>query len=186
MCYFKKTQAWNKINCLNSVFDFVIKHTIKTDHFKQQNRSEFIYFYTTKMHNYDFNRQMLRWDIVNESIECIFTVTNNNCRSAHRKRLLRLMERAEVAASDRKSVSGKLERRSIKEEERYKVIEAQFSAGVSAKRRSGGGPGEIASKYRENKRPKDLKRAIGKLDKDDWNIKNIEEKLLIKKDPEGN
>ena len=27
--------------------------------------------------------------------------------------------------------------------------------------------------YRENKKPKDLKRAIGKLDKDDWNIKNI-------------
>ena len=26
---------------------------------------------------------------------------------------------------------------------------------------------------RENKKPKDLKRAIGKLDKDDWNIKNI-------------
>jgi len=96
------------------------------------------------------------------------------------------MERAEVAASERKSASDKLERRSIKEEERYKVIEAQFSAGVSAKRRSGGGPGDIASKYRENKRPKDLKRAIGKLDKDDWNNKNIEEKLLIKKDPEGN
>jgi hypothetical protein len=111
---------------------------------------------------------------------------DNNYRSAHRKRLLRLMERAEVAASERKSVSDKLERRSIKEEERYKVIEAQFSAGGSAKRRSGGGPGEVAAKYRENKRPKDLKRAIGKLDKDDWNIKNIEEKLLIKKDPEGN
>ena len=28
--------------------------------------------------------------------------------------------------------------------------------------------------HRENKKPKDLKRAIGKLDKDDWNIKNID------------
>ena len=92
------------------------------------------------------------------------------------------MERAEVSSSDRKlSDKSKNERKSIKEEERYKVIEAQFSA----KRRSGGS-GDIAAKYRENKRPKDLKRAIGKLDKDDWNIKNIEEKLIIKKDPEGN
>ena len=106
-------------------------------------------------------------------------------RSAHRKRLLRLMERADVSSSDRKTSEKLLQRKSIKEEERYKVIEAQFSAGVSTKRRSGGGPGDIVSKYRENKRPKDLKRAIGKLDKDDWNIKNIEEKLLIKKDPEG-
>ena len=31
--------------------------------------------------------------------------------------------------------------------------------------------------YRENKKPKDLKRAIGKLDKDDWNIKNIEDMI---------
>ena len=30
---------------------------------------------------------------------------------------------------------------------------------------------------RENKKPKDLKRAIGKLDKDDWNIKNIEDMI---------
>ena len=103
-------------------------------------------------------------------------------RSAHRKRLLRLMERADVSGSERKA-SEKLERRSIKEEDRYKVIEAQFAAGVSTKRRSGGAPGDIVSKYRENKRPKDLKRAIGKLDKDDWNIKNIEEKLLTRKDP---
>ena len=95
------------------------------------------------------------------------------------------MERADVSSSDRKTSEKLLQRKSIKEEERYKVIEAQFSAGVSTKRRSGGGPGDIVSKYRENKRPKDLKRAIGKLDKDDWNIKNIEEKLLIKKDPEG-
>lgn len=56
-------------------------------------------------------------------------------------------------------------------------------AGCS-KRRSGGSS-DTTSKYRENKRPKDLKRAIGKLDKEDWNIKNIEEKLLVKKDPEG-
>ena len=31
--------------------------------------------------------------------------------------------------------------------------------------------------HRENKKPKDLKRAIGKLDKDDWNIKNIEDMI---------
>ena len=31
--------------------------------------------------------------------------------------------------------------------------------------------------FRENKKPKDLKRAIGKLDKDDWNIKNIEDMI---------
>ena len=37
-----------------------------------------------------------------------------------------------------------------------------------------------------NKKPKDLKRAIGKLEKEDWNIKSIEEKLLTKKDPISN
>ena len=37
-----------------------------------------------------------------------------------------------------------------------------------------------------DKKPKDLKRAIGKIEKDDWNIKSIEEKLLTKKDPISN
>ena len=37
-----------------------------------------------------------------------------------------------------------------------------------------------------NKKPKDLKRAIGKLEKEDWNIKSIEEKLLTKKDSISN
>ena len=88
------------------------------------------------------------------------------------------MERAET--SEKKLSERSSKQRSIKDEERYKVIEAQFSS----KRRSGGGDADV-SKYRENKRPKDLKRAIGRLDRDDWNIKNIEEKLLTKKEPEG-
>ena len=90
------------------------------------------------------------------------------------------MEKSD-AASDKRSGEKLLQRKSIKDEERYKVIEAQFSS----KRRSGGNANDAAAKYRENKRPKDLKRAIGKLDKEDWNIKNIEEKLLTKKEPEG-
>ena len=38
---------------------------------------------------------------------------------------------------------------------------------------------------RSDKKPKDLKRAIGKLDKEDWNIKNIEEKMEKSKKTEG-
>lgn len=90
-------------------------------------------------------------------------------RSANRKRLLNLMQRAEQSACDKKK---NLTRKSIKDEERYKIIE-QYASGRS--RRSG----DAVTKYRENKKPKELKRAIGKIDKDDWNIKNIEEKLVI-------
>lgn len=42
--------------------------------------------------------------------------------------MLRLMERAEASAAE-KQAAGKLERKSIKEEERYKVIEAKFGGG---------------------------------------------------------
>jgi hypothetical protein len=91
-------------------------------------------------------------------------------RSANRKRLLSLMQRAEASANEKKKV---VQRKSIKEEDRFKVIE-QMATGHS-KRRSG----DSIAKYRENKKPKELKRAIGKIDKDDWNIKNIEEKLVI-------
>ena len=99
-------------------------------------------------------------------------------KSENKKRLQKLMERAE-ASKDSRRKHAELERRSIKKEERYRIIEEQFAGGP--KRRSGGA-GDSSSKYRESKKPKELKRAIGKLDKDDWNIRNIEEKLVFKKD----
>merc|ERR1711993_128073 len=92
-------------------------------------------------------------------------------RSANRKRLLNLMQRAEASANEKKKAAMV---KSIKDEERYKVIE-QLASGKDSKRRSG----DNVAKYRENKKPKELKRAIGKIDKEDWNIKNIEEKLVI-------
>ena len=99
-------------------------------------------------------------------------------RSANRKRLLNLMQRAEQSAHDKKKIKEKEARKSIKDEERYKIIE-QYASGRS--RRSG----DHVTKYRENKKPKELKRAIGKIDKEDWNIKNIEEKLFINQNPEN-
>ena len=48
-------------------------------------------------------------------------------------------------------------------------------SGKDSKRRSG----DHIRHYRENKKPKELKRAIGRIDKDDWNIQNIEQKLVV-------
>ena len=93
-------------------------------------------------------------------------------RSANRKRLLNLMQRAEQSAHDKKKSS--IVRKSIKEEERFKIIENMVS-GKDSKRRSG----DHVRHYRENKKPKELKRAIGRIDKDDWNIQNIEQKLVV-------
>ena len=75
-------------------------------------------------------------------------------RSANRKRLLNLMQRAEASANEKKKAAMV---KSIKDEERYKVIE-QLASGKDSKRRSG----DNVAKYRENKKPKELKRAIGK------------------------
>eukprot|EP00095_Tigriopus_kingsejongensis_P008831 maker-scaffold280_size224562-snap-gene-1.14 protein:Tk08831 transcript:maker-scaffold280_size224562-snap-gene-1.14-mRNA-1 annotation:"protein-methionine sulfoxide oxidase mical isoform x2" len=93
-------------------------------------------------------------------------------RSSNKKRLQKLMEKSEATDEARKARYPQ-QRKSIKEEERFKIIEAQFTGGPTRHRRKN----ESISKYRENKKPKDLKRAIGKLAKDDWNIKNIEEKM---------
>ena len=93
-------------------------------------------------------------------------------RSANRKRLLNLMQRAEQSAHDKKKSA--IVRKSIKEEERFKIIENMVS-GKDSKRRSG----DHVRHYRENKKPKELKRAIGRIDKDDWNIQNIEQKLVV-------
>merc|ERR1719400_1136213 len=58
------------------------------------------------------------------------------------------------------------EPKNIKNEERYKIIEQQFLGGSNKPK------AEAASKQ-----PGDLKRAIGRLDSTDWNVKQIEEKL---------
>ena len=85
------------------------------------------------------------------------------------------MKRAEESANEKKKAHTK-ERKSIKDEERYKIIE-QYASGKdhTRSRRSG----DNVSKYRESKKPRELKRAIGKIDSDDWKIKNIEDKLVI-------
>ena len=56
-------------------------------------------------------------------------------RSAHKKRLQRLMERADEDLNNKKnSKDAKLfQRKSIKEEERFKIIEQQFAGGSSHK-----------------------------------------------------
>nr|XP_040575427.1 F-actin-monooxygenase Mical-like [Lepeophtheirus salmonis] len=89
-----------------------------------------------------------------------------------KKRLAKLLEASNKHNSGKKSFNKEI--RSIKKENRYKVIEEQFEGGPKRKI-------DPVSKYRENKRPKELRRAIGKIDKDDWNIKNIEEKLQLNK-----
>ena len=94
-------------------------------------------------------------------------------RSATKKRMQKLMERAEDSKSSRKSTGDKLIK-SIKKEERYKIIEEQF---VGKKRQQ--------AVDMEDKKPKDLKRAIGKLDKDDWNIRNIEDKMVVQQKPDS-
>merc|ERR1712066_503048 len=74
-------------------------------------------------------------------------------RSANRKRLLNLMQRAEQSANEKKKAHAK-ERKSIKDEERYKIIE-QYASGKdhTRSRRSG----DNVSKYRESKKPRELK-----------------------------
>ena len=50
-------------------------------------------------------------------------------RSVQKKRLLKLMERAEATEEARKKLN-EHERKSIKKEERYKIIEEQFTGGI--------------------------------------------------------
>ena len=76
-------------------------------------------------------------------------------RSANRKRLLNLMQRAEASANEKKKAAMV---KSVKDQERYKVIEKLATGKDHSKRRSG----DNVAKYRENKKPKELKRAIGK------------------------
>ena len=85
------------------------------------------------------------------------------------------MQRAEYSANEKKKTNIK-ERKSIKDEERYKIIELHATGKDHARSRRSG---DNVSKYRESKKPRELKRAIGKIDSDDWKIKNIEEKLVI-------
>ena len=63
--------------------------------------------------------------------------------------------------------------RSIKEDDKFKAIEKQF--GLGPKRRS------VEGGSATDKRPKEIRREIGKLDKEDWNLKSIEDKLISKK-----
>ena len=85
------------------------------------------------------------------------------------------MQRAEYSANEKKKTNTK-ERKSIKDEERYKIIELHATGKDHARSRRSG---DNVSKYRESKKPRELKRAIGKIDSDDWKIKTIEEKLVI-------
>ena len=88
-------------------------------------------------------------------------------RVSNKKRLAKLMERAALQERKRKEMA---EPKNIKNEERYKIIEQQFLGGSNNKPKT-----EAASKQ-----PGDLKRAIGRLDSTDWNVKQIEEKLKEK------
>ena len=93
----------------------------------------------------------------------------------------------------------------MKDNEEFKEIERKFCGGGSHHKRRSSESSELDNvasnkhsghikhyRYQSpyvnlmNKKPKDLKRAIGKLEKEDWNIKSIEEKLLTKKDPIAN
>ncbi len=96
-------------------------------------------------------------------------------RSAHKRRLQKLQEAAERTEAGRKQKQEATMRQSIKKDDRYKAIEEKF--GASGSRRRQHHVEAAAAKSREDKKPKDLKRAIGKLDKDDWNIRNIEGKM---------
>ena len=99
-------------------------------------------------------------------------------KSAQRKRIQKLLEKGILGDGEEDGKKGRryVETGSIKNEERYRIIAEQFAGGP--KRRSGG-------HSKEEKKPKDLKRAIGKLDKEDWNIKNIEDKMVAKSKKEG-
>ena len=93
---------------------------------------------------------------------------NKYSRVSNKKRLAKLMERAAMHEKKRKETA---EPKNIKNEERYKIIEQQFLGGGAA---SGGTKSKTDSCQ---KQPGDLKRAIGRLDSADWNVKQIEEKL---------
>jgi hypothetical protein len=100
-------------------------------------------------------------------------------RSANKKRTQRLLERAEADLNSSKSKKKSNHiTRDIKKDDRYKAIEEKFAGKRRSNDRVAATEGASA-KYRENKKPKDLKRAIGKLDKEDWNIKNIEEMMVF-------
>jgi len=71
-------------------------------------------------------------------------------RSANRKRLLSLMQRAEYSANEKKKTNVK-ERKSIKDEERYKIIELHATGKDHARSRRSG---DNVSKYRESKKTK--------------------------------
>jgi len=89
------------------------------------------------------------------------------CRVSNKKRLAKLMERAALQEKKRQE---KIENgepiKNIKNEERYKIIEQQFMGGVKK-----------AKESKSAKKPGDLKRAIGRIDSGDWNVRQIEEKL---------
>ena len=91
---------------------------------------------------------------------------NKYSRVSNKKRLAKLMERAAMQEKKRKETA---EPKNIKNEERYKIIEQQFLGGGAVKTGLDSGP--------TTKQPGDLKRAIGRLDSADWNVKQIEEKL---------
>ena len=70
-------------------------------------------------------------------------------RSANRKRLQRLLERAEAGSSSSKSKrrsGNNVIMKDIKKDERYKAVEEMFSG--KSKRRSGGGGSSTTAEYR--------------------------------------
>ena len=89
------------------------------------------------------------------------------CRVSNKKRLAKLMERAALQEKKRQEKIDNGEPiKNIKNEERYKIIEQQFMGGTKKVKES-----------RSAKKPGDLKRAIGRIDSGDWNVRQIEEKL---------
>ena len=107
-----------------------------------------------------------RRSVENEAREEEVQDENRYSRVSNKKRLAKLMERAAMQEKKRKETA---EPKNIKNEERYKIIEQQFLGGGATKSNSESGP--------TTKQPGDLKRAIGRLDSADWNVKQIEEKL---------
>ena len=95
---------------------------------------------------------------------------NRYSRVSNKKRLAKLMERAALQERKRKEMA---EPKNIKNEERYKIIEQQFLGGGSSNSKP-------KAESSASKQPGDLKRAIGRLDSTDWNVKQIEEKLKEK------
>eukprot|EP00092_Neocalanus_flemingeri_P024414 GFUD01026470.1.p1 GENE.GFUD01026470.1~~GFUD01026470.1.p1 ORF type:complete len:1877 (-),score=478.06 GFUD01026470.1:313-5943(-) len=88
------------------------------------------------------------------------------CRVSNKKRLAKLMERAALQEKKRlEKIENGEPIKNIKNEERYKIIEQQFMGGTKK------------AKSHSAKKPGDLKRAIGRIDSGDWNVRQIEEKL---------